>query len=105
MDMNQIKENWLLLDNRLKKTEGLNDRIIKEILVQKSDKSFNRLFNFELFNTAICLIMTPFIFYVLSLIPPHIFHSIKFYVLGFISLLLICISLGFQLYKINLLQP
>ena len=104
MDMNQIKENWLLLDNRLKKTEGLNDRIIKEILMQKSNKSLNRLFNFELFGIAICLIMIPFIFYALSLMPPHIFHNIKYYVLGFTSLLLICISLGFQLYKINLLQ-
>jgi len=36
MELDQIKESWTLLDSRLEKAEGLNNRIIKEMLLQKS---------------------------------------------------------------------
>ena len=100
MELDQIKENWALLDSRLKKAEGLNNRIIKEMLLQKSGKSLNKLFSLELAGIAICLLMTPFLFFMFSLLP----HTTPYIVLKYYSLVFICLSFIFQLHKISLLR-
>ena len=100
MELDQIRENWSLLDSRLKKAEGLNNRIIKEMLLQKSGKSLNKLFSLELAGIAICLLMTPFLFFMFSLLP----HTTLYIVLKYYGLVFICLSFTFQLHKISLLR-
>ena len=100
MELDQIKENWSLLDSRLKKAEELNSHIIKEMSRSKSGRSLNKLLNYEFIGVVICLIMIPFLFFIFSLLP----HTTEYVILKYYGIVFISLSLAFQIYKIKLLR-
>jgi len=54
MELDELKNTWLVLDEQLKKNEMLNKRIIQEMLYKKSNKSLSWLMNTE-FSSIIIL--------------------------------------------------
>ena len=46
MELEELKTTWSSLDERMKKQEGLNAVIIKEMLIAKSDRGLSRLINY-----------------------------------------------------------
>lgn len=63
MELNELKNTWAALDNRLKENNLLNETIIKKMAESKVDKSLNRLLFWDIFSIAICTLLIPFITY------------------------------------------
>ncbi len=61
MELDELKNVWITLDNKLQKNEKLNERLIREILERKSGKALNRLINFEWFGIIVFILATPVI--------------------------------------------
>lgn len=59
MELNELKSTWSSLDERLKKQEVVQENILKEILQTKTDKSLNRLSNYEWFGLAVIVLVLP----------------------------------------------
>ena len=59
MEPEKLKEIWTSLDNRMQQQEGLKTAIIREMLVNKSDKALSRLINYSYFSILLYLIGLP----------------------------------------------
>jgi hypothetical protein len=55
MELEELKNAWSSLDERLNKQEKLKENFIREMLVAKSDKSLNRIINYNCFGIILCL--------------------------------------------------
>jgi hypothetical protein len=60
MELNDLKEAWAALDNRLQRTEKLKESIILEMIKSKTGKSVNRFIIWEMFQTVVALLGIPF---------------------------------------------
>lgn len=47
MELDELKSTWNALNERLRKNELLNDRIIKEMITRKASSAWNRLIKWE----------------------------------------------------------
>jgi hypothetical protein len=65
MDLDELKNAWASVDERLKGSEMLNKRIVQEMLSDKSNKSLNKLVNYEMFNVIVLLLVIPFCVWIL----------------------------------------
>ena len=63
MELEELKNVWASVDERLKKQEILNKRMIQEALCDKSNKSLNKLVNIELINIVVLLLTIPIWFF------------------------------------------
>ena len=59
MELDELKNTWMVLDGQLKKNEMLNKRIIQEMLYKKSNKSLSRLINSDFWGIPILLLIIP----------------------------------------------
>ena len=59
MELDELKNTWMVLDEQLKKNELLNKQIIREILNKKVNKSINRLINTDFFSIVVVLLAIP----------------------------------------------
>ena len=66
MEIDELKNTWQSLENRLKGQEMLNNKLVKDMLETKSEKSLSRLINVELISMIILLILIPVIIYMIS---------------------------------------
>lgn len=48
MELEDLKRNWQLLNRRLEKTEVLNQKIVQEMLIQRTDTIYNKIYKTEL---------------------------------------------------------
>ncbi|GHT01168.1 hypothetical protein FACS189421_13740 [Bacteroidia bacterium] len=55
MESDELKKVWASLDERLNKQEKLKESIIRKMLLAKSDKSLNRIINYDYFGIILCL--------------------------------------------------
>lgn len=69
MELDELKNTWQSLDERLQKQEVLKKNIMKEMLQTKSDKALNRLLGYEILGVIILLIVIPVIIYALNFHP------------------------------------
>ena len=99
MELDEIKSAWTAMDERLKKNEGLNERLIKEILMQKSSKSLKKLYNYEMFGTITMLIVLPILIYIFTQFKQSTLHQFMTYP----ALGIFFIGMISQLYKLILL--
>lgn len=63
MELDELRNTWSALDKRLDKNSLLSDRIIKEMLHAKSNKSLGRLLGYEVFGMVVLLIVFPLVVY------------------------------------------
>ena len=59
MDLNELKNTWVVLDEQLKKNEVLNKQILREMLNRKSNKSLSRLLNTDIIGVIILFLVIP----------------------------------------------
>jgi len=67
MELDDLKEAWAALDNRLKKNEELNESIILEMMKSKAGKKVNWFIIYEMFSAALLLFLVPFCIYYFDL--------------------------------------
>ena len=80
MELDEIKSAWTSMDERLKKSEGLNERTIKEMLMQKSSKSLRKLSNYEIFSTITTFLLLPLLVHAFPvLIKLSVMHQFIIY--------------------------
>lgn len=60
MEMDELRAGWSVLNERLAQNEILNKRIIKEMVTNKTQSAYERLFRFDLFTlvvgVALCIL-------------------------------------------------
>ena len=64
-ELDEMKSAWLALNDRLKRSESLNERLIKEMLLEKSKKSVSKLTNLD-FTGIIMMLLCITIFLLIS---------------------------------------
>ena len=57
MELHELQNTWKVLEEQLKKNETVNKKVILEMLHKKSNKSLNRLVNYDLFGGMILLLL------------------------------------------------
>lgn len=66
MESDDLKNAWTALDDRLKKNELLNKRMVQDMLCTKSNKSLNKIANTEVFNVIVLLLAIPLCIWLLN---------------------------------------
>ena len=66
MELNELKNAWTSVDERLKKQEILNTRMVQEMLRNKSSNSLNKLINLEIFSLVTSLLVIPLMVWLLT---------------------------------------
>ena len=91
MELEELKNAWAALDNKLQKNEVLNERIVKEVLQSKTNKALRQLSNHEWLATIIAFLSLPFIIFMynthLSEVNPKVFLLFKYLFIYVIAIL------------------
>jgi hypothetical protein len=64
MELDELKNAWTSLDERLGKQEVLKEFVIKEMIYSKSNKSVSKLLNFDLFSIMVLLLVIPVLIFI-----------------------------------------
>ena len=57
MELEELKAGWGVLNERLEQNEILNKRIIKEMVTNRTQSAYERLFRFDLFGLLLAFVM------------------------------------------------
>lgn len=57
MELEELKAGWGVLNERLEQNEILNKRIIKEMITNRTQSAYERLFRYDLFGLLLVLVM------------------------------------------------
>jgi len=63
MEMDELKNAWIALDNRLKRNEELKESIILEMMRSKAGKLVNRFIAWEIFQVVALILLIPVCIY------------------------------------------
>lgn len=74
MELDEIKNAWLALGEKLDQKEKLSDIIIREMYQTKVKKSVNTLLNYEYISVITCLIALPFVGWQISIHTGLLFY-------------------------------
>ena len=66
MELEELKNAWLALGEKLDQKEKLSDIIIREMYKTKVKKSVNVLVGYEILSVVVCLLVLPFIAWLIS---------------------------------------
>ena len=64
MELEEMKERWAALNDRLERTEMLQESVIRELVQTKGEKSVSRLINWETFGFVVTILIIPYSVYV-----------------------------------------
>ena len=64
MELEEMKERWAALNDRLERTEMLQESVIRELVRTKGEKSGSRLINWETFGFVVTILIIPYSIYV-----------------------------------------
>jgi len=101
MELEDLKNTWTALDNRLENREILNDRIVKEIIQLKTNKALNFLNRFEFLGAILCFVALPYICFMLG--TKTVKFSFWVNVMFYFCIGIVCFSCIIQSYKLWLL--
>ncbi|MCL2651458.1 MAG: hypothetical protein FWD60_10605 [Candidatus Azobacteroides sp.] len=106
MELEELKNAWTVLDNKLQKNEVLNERIVKEMLQIKTNNALRRLSNHEWMVTIMAFLGFPFLIFMynnhLHEVNPKVFLLFKYlFIFCIISLV---IHIPFQVWKLYTLM-
>jgi hypothetical protein len=66
MELDELKNVWVSLDERLNKQEILKESILKEMMQSKTSKTVSKLINYDLLSICILLALIPFSVFVMD---------------------------------------
>lgn len=55
MELEELKQNWKKIDQRLAESDAINQRLVYELLTSRKQSSFTKIWNYELFSLFIVL--------------------------------------------------
>ena len=99
MELDDLKEAWTALDNRLSRNEELKESIILEMIQGKVEKLIKKWLRSSIFGTSVLFLIIPFIVYSLE----RFGGSIWFNAICYWSILFCIISFIYVLFQIRLL--
>ncbi|MGL4492992.1 MAG: hypothetical protein ACRCT5_09100, partial [Tannerellaceae bacterium] len=107
MELEELKQNWKKIDQRLTESEAINQRLVYELLTSRKQSSFTKIWNYEL---LMLLIVFGVILFIAMKIPHLQASSIKLQalipelpVLWFVIAVLFVASITWIVYKLYFL--
>lgn len=107
MELEELKQNWKKIDQRLTESEAINQRLVYELLTSRKQSSFTKIWNYEL---LMLLIVFGVILFIAMKIPYLQASSIKLQalipelpVLWFVIAVLFVASITWIVYKLYFL--
>jgi len=91
MELQELKNRWTSVDERLKKQEVLNTRIVEEMLKNKSKGALSKLINMYILCVAVAIIAIPI--FVTSIFP---FSGFSFGFALMVVAIVVCLSSGIE---------
>ena len=101
MELEELKNNWQLLNEKLNKRDVLKEKIIREMLCTKSNKSLSKLINTEIVSLTICFLSIPFFAYLKSIENIVIPFADAFWIFMIVYCVICAV---WYLYKLNILS-
>lgn len=101
MELEDLKNSWTALDNRLKENNALNETIILKMVQGKAEKSVSKLLRSEIIGTIVLVLALPFIAY--SIEMNHERMNLFWNLLMIVSGVICLFAIFWQTYKISIL--
>lgn len=116
MEIDEIKNKWSLLDERLKKQDHLKENIMRKMMYEKTDKSLSRLINYSIFGIVVYLgviIYSGYLLYaIFTTTNPHYIKESMFMQISIAVMIIYLVVVGgfgirnlMLLIKINISNP
>lgn len=108
MELEELKQNWKKIDQRLAESDAINQRLVYELLTSRKQSSFTKIWNYEL----LMLLIVFGVIFLLAIKMPHFQASYLRYqalipesaVLWFIIAALLVASITWIVYKLYFLS-
>ena len=108
MELEELKQNWKKIDQRLAESDAINQRLVYELLTSRKQSSFTKIWNYEL----LMLLIVFGVIFLLAIKIPHFQASYLRYqalipesaVLWFIIAALLVASITWIVYKLYFLS-
>jgi hypothetical protein len=98
MELDELKNAWVSVDERLKKQEILNESIIQEMIYKKTNKSLKQLFWSDSIGIPLLLLLFPFLVYIYGKFGgKHFFWDLTIIFTGVFCL----VYLPFLIYRVS----
>ncbi|MGL6178997.1 MAG: hypothetical protein ACRC13_07230 [Tannerellaceae bacterium] len=68
MELEELKQNWKKIDQRLTESEAINQRLVYELLTSRKQSSFTKIWNYEL----LMLLIVFGVMFLLAIKMPHL---------------------------------
>ena len=89
MELDELKNSWNALNERLAESKVVNQRMVKEIIAQKTKSAFERIYRIELYNFFITIIIGFLVFPLICMSTPVTTTSLLIVEIGVVCGLLI----------------
>jgi len=99
MNLENLKSEWSAMNDRMEKQEIFKEKMYRQMLNTKSDKSLNKMANMEVFNIVILLLTIPFWVWLFNVHHLENFLSVKFLSVAAIVISIFGITLSFYTLK------
>jgi hypothetical protein len=99
MELEELKNVWTSMNERLEKQELLKESIIRKLCVETSGKSLNRLLNYEIFGAIVCLLVSPVLPFIQPVLVKINATAGNIFVYGTLSLIILIVC--WQIFKIT----
>jgi hypothetical protein len=107
MELEELKNRWSLLEKRLQSQDTLKEHVIREILLNRSEKGLGRMINYGYFGIALALGIIALFAWQMSVVSLGVFHTVLFS--GIIILLVVCVIMEtvnlITLHKMDFSKP
>lgn len=109
MELDELRNRWSSLDERLKKQEALKENIIKKMMYEKAGKSQSKLLNYGIFGTVLYVGTAILLIYILlwmrfSPNPEYVSKTLFMQILLLVFIVGFIISVTFQIKNLILLN-
>lgn len=107
MELNELKNIWQELDQKIEKNNILNDKVIKDMLQTKGNKSISKLMAFEVLSLILLVAMIPVFLFLLAFFQnatSHLNYTIVFIKLMIIFCVLAVVWYGVKIYFLNKIE-
>ena len=82
MELEELRASWNAFDKRLAENEIINQRIVKEMISQKTKSALDKIFHLNIYNLFV-------IFFIMTLVFPWIYMHTKIMAFSFVMVELV----------------
>lgn len=100
MDLEELKNTWMVMDEQIKKNKILEETIIKKMIESKTTKSLSNLLNYEIFATILLFLVIPIIFYMINRLSNFRETNIIYRYIFIVTLVICILGCFYQFWKV-----